>query len=270
MIELDQEIVVKKVYALMKEVGRFQLGNFRAQAVKIEEKSPRELVSFVDQESEKMLFEGLQKVVPEACFWGEETGKRSDKDLMWLVDPLDGTTNYLSELDQFSISLALIDKNKPVFGAVYKPSNREFYHAFKGRGLYRDLVKIAPYADDKELIESLIGTGFPYRSPDLKSQFFRCAEDMMMKCRGIRRLGSAALDLSYVAAGYLQGFWESELQPYDVGAALLFMDEMGIKVTNEKGEEFNMLTDRMIVAAKPRIHDELVKLIAVHYGDLSV
>ena len=267
LLELDRYKFIEEVERLLQGVGDFQLDNFRDLEVQEEEKEPRELVSFVDRESENMLFEGLSPLYPEAEFWGEENGKRGEADWMWLVDPLDGTTNYLNHLDQFSISVALLYKGKPQFGAVYKPISSEFFHAFKGLGFFHNHKQLHPLKTQRSFEKAMIGTGFPYRSPDLKDQFFSLIEDLMPRCRGIRRFGSAALDLSYVAAGWLQGFWESDLQPYDVGAGLLFLEEMGMTVSNHKGEEYDMNVDRMLVTARSDVHVELLDRVSHHYGD---
>ncbi|EDM28338.1 inositol monophosphatase (Extragenic suppressor protein) [Lentisphaera araneosa HTCC2155] len=267
LLELDRYKFIEEVERLLQGVGDFQLDNFRDLEVQEEEKEPRELVSFVDRQSESMLFEGLSPLYPEAEFWGEENGKRGEADWMWLVDPLDGTTNYLNHLDQFSISVALLYKGKPQFGAVYKPISSEFFHAFKGLGFFHNHKQLHSLQTQRSFEKAMIGTGFPYRSPDLKDQFFSLIEDLMPRCRGIRRFGSAALDLSYVAAGWLQGFWESDLQPYDVGAGLLFLEEMGMTVSNHKGEAYDMNVDRMLVTAKPEVHKELLARVADHYGE---
>ena len=266
-LEVDRNHFVEEVEGLMQVVGDFQLENFRDLEVQEEEKEPRELVSFVDRESENMLFEKLSKLYPQAEFWGEENGKRGEADWMWLVDPLDGTTNYLNHLDQFSISVALLYKGETHFGAVYKPISSEFFHAFKGFGFFHNHKRLKAVKSLRQFPKAMLGTGFPYRSPDLKNQFFSLIEDLMPRCRGIRRFGSAALDISYVAAGWLQGFWESDLQPYDVGAGLLFLDEMGMTFTNHKGEKYDMCKDRMLVCGKEEIHDKLLDRVAVHYGD---
>ena len=266
-LNVDKYNFVEELEMLMQRVGDFQLDHFRNLEVQEEEKEPRELVSFVDRESENMLFEKLSELYPSAGFWGEESGKREEADWMWLVDPLDGTTNYLNHLDQFSISVALLYKGEPQFGAVYKPISLEFFHAFRGFGFFHNHKQLQKYEARDQFRKAMLGTGFPYRSPDLKDQFFGLIEDLMPRCRGIRRFGSAALDLSYVAAGWLQGFWESDLQPYDVGAALLFLEEMGVNITNHKGEKYDMCRDRMLVAAKSEIHANLLERVAVHYGD---
>ena len=266
MSQLSDIVSLEKVKDLVKQVGAFQLKHFRSiEAITIE-KDVNELVSFVDETSEQLLFTGLSAIYPEAAFWGEEGGLRSEADWTWLVDPLDGTTNYLNGLDQFSISVALLHKGETQFGLVYRPANDELFHAFRGEGFFHNDCRVTNDFSKLELRSTLIGTGFPYRSPDLHESFFKASADLMTQCRGFRRLASAALDLCYLSCGWLQAFWESELQPYDVGAGLLFLDEVGLKATNHLGQPFDMLSDRIFVAAPLEIHGELQVIIQASYG----
>ena len=149
-LNVDKYSFLEEIEMLMQMVGDFQIENFRNLEVQEEEKEPRELVSFVDRESENMLFEKLSKLYPQAEFWGEENGKRGEADWMWLVDPLDGTTNYLNHLDQFSISVALLYKGQTQFGAVYKPISTEFFHSFKGEGFYHNHKQLIPVKTQRE------------------------------------------------------------------------------------------------------------------------
>jgi len=172
----------------------------------------------------------------------------------------------LSGLDQFSISVALVDQGLPVLGVVYKPVTSEWFTATQGTGFQHNNQIPAVIPFNLQLSQALIGTGFPYRSPDLAGSFFPASESILYASRGIRRFGSAALDLSYLAAGYLQGFWESDLQPYDVAAALLFLQLRGCLVTNERGSKFDMFNDRILVAGWPSVHQELLPRVSEFYA----
>ena len=250
---------------LVTTVGQYQSQCFRSlSTIGGQEKEAREFVSEVDLNSEEMLITGLQKLLPDAGFYGEETGIHGNTTLRWVIDPLDGTTNFLSGLDQFSISVALEQEEKTILGIVYRPQSQESYTALSGRGLYHNGQPWIPAKTDS-LKQALIGTGFPYRSQDLSKHFFPCAEEVLYRCRGIRRFGSGALDLSYVAAGFLQGFWESDLQPYDVASALLFLEESGQIITNQRGEQYSPYRDRMMVCGSQAVHEELLKIVAHHY-----
>lgn len=263
---LAPDILLDAVIALARDTGRYQLGQFRCVPPGGgEQKSARELVSRVDIESERQLIKGLKALDQGAGIFGEESGREGDQHRCWVIDPIDGTTNYLSGLDQFSISIALLDEGMPLLGVIYRPASDEVFSAIRGQGLFHNGCRASPIPDDLRLKDALLGTGFPYRSPDRASAFFGCAEEVLYRCRGIRRLGSAALDLSYLACGYLQGFWETDLQPYDVAAALLLLDEAGMSVTNGRGAPYRIGEDRLLIAAPPGVHEELLPIVARHY-----
>jgi len=251
---------------LVVKVGEFQMGYFRSmESDSTEVKSLRETVSFVDVESEKMLLEGLMPLVKGAGFYGEESGKSGGQDLVWIVDPLDGTTNFLSGLDQFSISVALVENGVPVFGIVHKPFSGEIYEGEKGKGVHYngELTKPRMISDSSE---ALFMTGFPYRSPERAEGFFKAAAEILTLGRGIRRSGSAALDVAQVSLGWVQGFWETDLQPYDVAAGLVMLSENGMIVTNEQGKPFNMFTDTLMVIGQPIVHEKLLERVQAGYS----
>lgn len=251
---------------IVREVGRFQLEHFRKMPEGASDmKAVRETVSFVDVESEKKLAEGLFPLVESAGFYGEESGKKGSQDLVWIVDPLDGTTNYLSGLDQFSVSVALVKDGKPVLGIVHKPFSGEIFSCIQGEGVRYNGEIRRPAYPDADVSEALFSTGFPYRSPDIVNQFFTAAEGILSLGRGIRRSGSAALDIAHLALGWHQGFWETDLQPYDIAAGILMMEENGIVASNQHGEPFNMFTDRLLVAGLPNTHARLLEKVANAY-----
>ncbi len=253
---------VRKIVA---EVGEFQMKYFRSmESDSTEVKSLRETVSFVDVESEKMLLNGLMPLVAGAGFYGEESGKSGAQDLVWIVDPLDGTTNFLSGLDQFSISVALVENGKSIYGIIYKPFSKEIYEAESGSGVhYNGEPHTTRLVSDPS--EALFMTGFPYRSPARAEGFFKTAAKVLNLGRGIRRSGSAALDVAQLSLGWIQGFWETDLQPYDIAAGLVMMKENGIIVTNENGEDYNMFTDTLMVAAQPSVHADLLDCVRSGY-----
>ena len=240
----------QKIEKLLFDTGKFLLSQFRIITPNHQQsKAPREFVTEVDRQSELRLKEELKKILPAAGFWGEEYGREGNKDVFWIIDPIDGTTNFISGLDQFCISLALWLNGSVQAGWVYRPSNQEWIYAYRGEGvshLYHKKVNKVKKQPAISLDHSLIGTGFPYRSIDMQDYFFPCAKEILNKSRGIRRFGSAALDVSYLALGFLQGFWETDLQVYDLAATVLFLSEMGYKTCNEKGESYNLFKDRFI------------------------
>ncbi len=147
---------------------------------------------------------------------------------------------------------------------MLRPVSGECFSALRGQGLQRNGSRCPPLPATP-LSQALIGTGFPYRSKDLSGSFFPCTEEVLYASRGIRRFGAAALDLCYVAAGYLQGFWESDLQPYDVAAALLFLEESGGRVSNQRGENYSPYRDRLLICGAPETQKKLLPIVAKHY-----
>ena len=260
-----EQSLATAVEALVRQVGEYQLERFRSLPLdRADEKKTREFVCEVDLTAEEKLIAGLRKLLPGAGFLAEESGIRGAESLRWVIDPLDGTTNFLSGLEQFSISVALEENAAGLLGVVHRPCSGETFTARRGFGLrHNDRACVA--RPEGDLQQALIGTGFPYRSADLARAFFPCAEDVLYRSRGLRRFGSAALDLCYVAAGFLQGFWESDLQPYDVAAGLLFMRETGCLATNQRGESYSPYRDRILVCGPPRGQEQLLAIVARHY-----
>lgn len=268
----------------VEEVGRFQLGEWRRRpAGWAEEKAAKDLVSFVDLESERRLRAKLTSALPLSSFYGEE-GERSRGELTWVVDPIDGTTNYVSGLDVFCISIALFERDgperdRPVLGLVYRPPAGEWYWALRDEGAWeesrgllaggdlpaRRLPRVAPM----RLRSALVGTGTPYRSPDSAAAFYAAAAEVTKSALDLRRMGSAALDLCAVAAGRLQAFWELDLKPYDVGAALLLLEETGCPYSSLDGSSYDPFASRSLVTGSPGAVDELRDLVGPFYAGLS-
>ena len=266
----DLQTVLAKATEVVKEAGAFQMKHFRSMPASAHDnKDIREMVSFVDVESEKILQDGLMPLVPEAGFYGEDSGKTGSQTYCWVVDPLDGTTNYLSGMDQFVVSAALVEDGVTKLGIILKPANGELFYAVEGGGLFHNGKKLPNVSKTLTSKDALYVTGFPYRSPDVFDAFFKCAGEVLLEGRGLRRFGSAAMDLCMVAAGWMQGFWESDLQPYDIACGMLFLQETGCIVTNEKGGVYDIFKDRMMVAALPEVYKTLLEIVHRNYGDLS-
>lgn len=267
---MNHQQILQQCVNLAREVGMFQMKHFRCMPGTGEDglgeiKTLRETVSFVDVESEKRLSAGLLPLVDGAGFYGEESGQSGSQELVWIVDPLDGTTNYLSGLDHFSISIALVDHGQTVLALVCKPSNDEVYSCIRGQGVYYQGELRKPAFEEVSENEALFMTGFPYRSPDVSDSFFEAAAKVLTLGRGIRRSGSAALDVANLSMGWVQGFWETDLQPYDIAAGILMMQENGVLVTNHRGEPYDMFKDRVMVAALPGVHPVLLETVACSY-----
>ncbi len=252
-------------------VGRYQLEHFRSRGPGGgDEKAAREFVSEIDVESENRLKEDLLRLLPSAGFFGEETA-RTRGEYTWVVDPLDGTSNYLGGIDVWAVSAALTRGNEILLGLVHKPWTGENFYAVRGGGAFHrgpggGKAKRLERARKFPLRDALVGTGFPYRSPDTTESFFGAAREILFRCRDLRRIGAAALDLACLAAGYLQAFWEVDLQPYDVAAALLLLEESGCPFSTFSGAPYDPFRSRTFVAGPPGAVEELREIVLRHYG----
>jgi myo-inositol-1(or 4)-monophosphatase len=240
-----------------------QLGNVKNQ--QIETKSLNSLVSYVDKKAEEMLVEGCMKILPEAGFITEEETieKSADKEWLWIIDPLDGTTNFLHSLPFFSISVALQHRGKTVMGLVCEVNRRELFYAIKNEGAFLNGKKISCSSTEK-LTDSLLATGFPYYDFGKKENYLNFLGELMAKSRGIRRLGSAALDLAYTACGRFDAFFEYSLAPWDVAAGAFIVEEAGGIVTDFTGGD-NYLYGKEIIATNKGINKEMSELLMSHF-----
>lgn len=250
----------------LQETGAYQLERFRTfPPGSGEEKAFGEIVSHIDVESEQILHKRLSSLVPDSAFYGEETLQQLDAPYAWVVDPIDGTANYVSGFSEWAISAALLEQGVPVLSAVYRPFSGEHFTALRDRGAWYQHRRLDPRPMGR-LKDSLIATAFPYRSPDTADAFFACAREMLYASRGLRRGGSAALDICYTAAGFLQGFWEPDLQPYDVAGALLVLRECGGVSSDFFGRSYELFSSTSLIAAVPGVHREMQKIIEKHYA----
>ena len=254
-----QELALE-VLNIQKEVGDFQKRYFRNLPPEaVEEKAEKDLVTKIDIESEHLIREKLSQLTPGAEFFGEEMEKSSKRENLWIIDPIDGTTNFVHGLDQFCISIGYFDKSQIQIGCIYKPIGGDTFKAIRDHGLEYN-GKPIPKSRSKSMEDSLIATGFPFRSRNLQVAFFKCADKVLEEARGIRRFGSAALDLAYVACGFFQGFWETDLQPYDVAAGILMIEESGCLYSQFSGENYRLFSDDSLVVGSESIFDRLQKI----------
>ena len=222
-----------------------------------------DLVTEVDHQSEAFLLREVQRDFPDHHIFSEESGIiQGNDDHVWYIDPLDGTVNYAHHLPIFSVSMAYASHGTLSLGAVYDPLRDEMFSAERGQGAHLNGKPIRA-STTSELQKSLLVTGFPYDTWNTKQDNFVNFERLAKLTQGVRRLGSAALDLSYVGAGRLDGFWELSLKPWDVAAGALVCEEAGVCVTNIVGENDYLSPPQSILAAAPGIHglilDELQK-----------
>ena len=229
----------------------------------VRSKSDRDYVSEVDQLAEQTIIHTLREAYPDHAILAEETGALAGvSDYQWIVDPLDGTTNFLHGLPQYAISIALRHKQQLFQAVVYDPARNELFTASRGGGAYLNDRRIR-VANRAKLAEALIGTGFPFRDMTHADAYLAIFRDLMAKTSGLRRPGSAALDLAWVACGRYDGFFEFGLNPWDLAAGALLVTEAGGMVGNLRGDE-GYLESGNIVAANPKIFAQLVPLFAPH------
>ena len=223
---------------------------------KIETKGLHDLVSYVDKESEKQIIDQLQKLLPESGFIAEEgTSSKHGERFNWVIDPLDGTTNYIQGIPFYAVSIGLLDGDELVSGVVYEVGRDECFYAWKDGGAYLNGEPIR-VSERGDIHDALLATGFPYNDFSNLDAYLEFLKWTMTKARGVRRLGSAATDLAYVACGRFDAFWEYDLKPWDVAAGALIVKEAGGTVTDYKGGN-DYLFGREIVASN-KLLDKLI------------
>lgn len=227
----------------------------------ISTKARNDFVTEVDRLSEREIISVIRKAYPEHSILAEESGFSEGNDYCWIIDPLDGTTNYLRGFPHFAITIAFKHKQTIEVGIVYDPIRHELFTATRGQGAKLNDHRIR-VSQNKKLENSLIGTGFPCREPHHLRPYMNIFEAVFPKTAGIRRAGAAALDLAYVAAGRLDGFWEASLKEWDMAAGTLLIQEAGGLVGDFHGEEY-YLDNGNIIAGNPKIYKGLLDLIQI-------
>ena len=224
-------------------------------------KGPADFVSSADIKTEKLLRQELAKARPGFGFLLEEGGEvaGSDASHRWIVDPIDGTTNFLHGIPHFAISIGLERDGEVVAGVVYEPIHDEMFHAEKGAGAFLNERRLRVSARRK-MEEAVFATGIPFKGRPGHQEFLACAAVVMDNAAGIRRFGSASLDLAYVAAGRYEGYWESGIQPWDIAAGIVLVREAGGWVTDFDGGG-DMLARGEVVAGNDHLHQPLLKLL---------
>jgi len=235
---MDYAAILRQIVPGIKAVGAWQVDTMNSvQLSDIQYKGSNDLVSFVDQESERRLKEILGAAFPLAAFIAEESANDVSNvgdGYYWVVDPLDGTTNYLHKIPLFAISIALVYQKQPVLGCIYEPNLQECFTAAQGLGAQLNGKDIR-VSGIQDLQKSLIVTGFPYYDFSYADRYFNFLKHLTKKTHGIRRLGTAATDLAYVACGRFESFFEVNLKPWDVAAGKIIVEEAGGTVVNFTG-----------------------------------
>ena len=233
---------------LMKHYGKLK-------SSQISQKSRNDFVTTVDKSSERLIIARIQKNFPDHSIHGEESGRSGDGGTCWIIDPLDGTSNYIHQFPMFTVSIGVSHQGQMQAGVVYDPVHRELFSAVKGKGSYLNGKRfyVSPV---KRLADGLIATGIPFRARDRFEPYFESLRRISRASVGIRRGGSAAQDLAYVACGRFDGFWEINLSPWDIAAGSLLIQEAGGKVSDMTGQPHYMKSGD-ILASNGRIHNEL-------------
>jgi myo-inositol-1(or 4)-monophosphatase len=243
-----------------KEAGKYLKMNL-GKVKNIERKKEEiNLVTEIDKGSERKIIEHIKSKFPHHSILAEESGEaKFESDYKWIIDPLDGTTNYTHSFPVFCVSIALEYKGEVILGVVYDPNFDELFWAEKGKGAFLNGKRINVSKTDK-LIKSMLATGFPYNVRENPDNCIEHFVNFLMEAQAIRRLGSAALDLVYVACGRLDGFWEVDLNPWDVAAGKIIIEEAGGIITDFYGNKFNIYT-KGVVASNGLIHQQMLEVI---------
>lgn len=247
---------------IVKSVGEFIRGEIgRVGADRIEEKALHSLVSYVDRTAEEMLVAQLGALLPGSVFLTEEeTVENSAGNLLWIIDPLDGTTNFLHQIPIFSVSVALQEGDRTILGIVYEVNRSELFYAWQGGGAFLNGQAIH-VSRTASLNNSLLATGFPYYDFEKMESYLDSLMLFMQETRGIRRLGSAAVDLAYVACGRFDAFFEYSLHPWDVAAGAFIVQEAGGHVSDFSGGN-DYLYGEEILASNLGIYNEVLAILS--------
>lgn len=228
----------------------------------VQTKSPNDFVTEVDRAAEAAIIDVLRDAYPQHGILAEESGQTGEGEYQWIIDPLDGTTNFIHGFPQYAISIALARNGVLEQAVVFDPTRNELFTASKGAGAYLNERRIR-VSKRIRLSESLIGTGFPFREFDHVDAYLAMFRDLTQRTAGIRRPGAAALDLAYVACGRLDGFWEMGLQPWDMAAGVLLIQEAGGLVSDLAGDA-DFMRSGNIVAGGPKVFGQLLPVIQAH------
>jgi len=232
------------------------------ESVRVSQKQVNDFVTEVDQAAEQAIIDILLAAYPGHAIWAEESGRTQgaqDSDYVWIIDPLDGTTNFIHGLPIYCVSIALAVKGRVEQAVVYDPTRNDLFTATRGRGAFMNDRRLR-VSKRVRLQECLISTGFPFRPGDDFKTYLSMMSEVMQRSAGLRRPGAAALDLAYVAAGFTDAFFETGLQPWDVAAGSLLVTEAGGLVGNLTGEA-DFLEQKECLAGSPRIYGLLVALL---------
>ena len=262
---MELSVLISDVIALTKQVGEF----IRHESLIfdrdfVEYKGLNDMVSYVDKTAEDRLVKGLSELLPEAGFITEEHTLNQEGEIYsWIIDPLDGTTNFIHGIPTFSISIALQCKDELVLGVVYEINRDECFYAWKDGGAFLN-GKPIKVTKAQKLENTLLATGFPYYDFEKQEPYLEVFKELMLSCHGLRRIGSAAVDLAYVAAGRFDGYFEYNLNSYDIAAGMVLVKEAGGHICDFSGGD-KSIQKREIIATNGLIPNEILVIVARHF-----
>lgn len=243
----------------------------RTDLIKVDEKGRNDYVTDIDRASEKKIIQHLQKAFPEHSILGEESGHigNPESDYQWIIDPLDGTTNFIRSIPHFAISIGCTYRGKLEHGVIYDPIKQEEFTASRGRGARLNGNRIR-VTGRSTMHGALLATGIPFSLPSTEymEPYLDCLRALAEQSSGIRRLGVASLDLAYLAAGRFDAFWEMYLKPWDIAAGLLLIKEAGGLISDFQGAD-NYLQNGHVVCATPRLFKPTLQIVQKHLGHLK-
>lgn len=238
--------------------------SFDLDRIKVTEKGHNDFVTEVDKAAEEAIIEVLTNAYPDHAILAEESGPSTnlhdENENVWIIDPLDGTTNFVHGFPQYCVSIALQHRGQITQAVIYDPTRNDLFTATKGVGAFLNEKRLRVTRRDK-VADALIGTGFPFRGTEDIDQYMKMFKLMTESCAGLRRPGSAALDLAYVAAGRLDGFFEKGLKPWDIAAGSLLITEAGGIVSNFKGDS-DYLYKGDVIAGTPKVFGQMINLLS--------
>ncbi len=259
---MDLKAICETVVDIAKEAGQYIESKISTISMNsVEVKGSNNFVTEVDKTAEEMIINRLKDIVKGAGFIAEEgTNQFRGEQFNWIIDPLDGTTNFIHGAPPVAVSIALVENDIPVVGVIYEVWHKEAFYAWKGSNAYLNgnIIKVCA---TKSIHDALIAVGFPYHDHNQTQKFLKTLEYFFVHTHGIRRLGSAATDLAYVACGRYDGFYEYNLSPWDVAAGALIVSQAGGTVTDFSGGQ-NYVFGREIVASNGPIHSEFLNDVA--------
>ena len=242
------------------KTAAYQVGRHVAQnrPTRVDKKGSKDLVSNLDEHAEQMIRDYLTEHTPNIPVFAEEMGGAKDATTRWIVDPIDGTTNFVQGIPHFAVSIALEWNGEIVVAVTYDPSKEELFSAIKGGGAFLNDVPIR-CSDECPLEDAVLATGFPYDRAERADELLNGIRPFLIQSRGIRRMGAATLDMAYVACGRLDGYWEIGLQPWDAAAGLLLIQEAGGVCTQLDGSPMSIQTPRVLSANSQNLWDSMFR-----------